>query len=70
MAGNLVMHLITFHFGNTKKTVMPPLIPYRALEKWILLFICLQQILCKTILNYVEKGYLPSAIFLENFRIF
>ena len=33
-------------------------------------FICLQQILCKTILNYVEKGYLPGAIFLENFRIF
>ena len=68
MAGNLVMHLITFHFGNTKKTVMPPLIPYRALIADF--FICLQQILCKTILNYVEKGYLPSAIFLENFRIF
>ena len=33
-------------------------------------FICLQQILCKTILNYAEKGYLPRAIFLENFRIF
>lgn len=64
MAGNLVMHLITFHFGNTKKTAMPPLIPYRALEKWILLIFYLPPTnLMQNDLELCRKRHLPSAIF-------